>query len=381
MGTGRKISTTEEQLYCQTRPVNQNENSIEVVAAKPLEMWWQEWDKTSLNVETPVLLSCPLTGPLNGPSVVSVVTQPCDDPSNGFYLKQSYLSKKYDRIFTICVKNLKFENDITTNLIEWIETNKLLGANMIDIYIDKITKESEKILLYYRSQGHVRLFQVPISNKNERKLWQSRRDHMITYNDCLYRNIAESKYIIPLDIDEILVPKLSYTWPQLLKRLTHQGWDPEHYSAILVRNVFFFEFMQGIHNYKYNSHTIKNNIYIKRDDVRIGKDDNITSIRIELIDGKNIFNNSFKKDDDDDKAHYYESECGERLPVPKLASHIISSATISPIGHYSKSFMLTKKVLTAFNHYPLASLGTAGIAGWSAPFNEVQVNHYKVKLF
>ncbi|CAH2096160.1 unnamed protein product [Euphydryas editha] len=370
---GRNISS-EKPLFCQTRSMNENEYSVEVVAAKPLEIWWNGWDRSSSHVLTPLLLSCPLTEPLSGPSVISIVTEPCDDPSNGFYITKLRPYNRYERTFTICVKDLNFQKDISQNLVEWIETNKLLGADIIDMYIDDLSKESEDVLLRYRSEGYVRLFQVPIKNKNNRSLWQRRRDHILTYNDCLYRNIIESKYIVPLDVDEVLLPKIAYTWSGLLKRLEFQGWDSNQYSAILVRNVFFFSFMQGIHNYKPSNHTNESKIYIKRDDVRIVTDENLVLQEIELV--TDTSSNKYSLNYEYDHSQY-KSDCDKDVPIPKLASHIVSSAVISPTGHYSKSFMLTKRVLTAFNHYPLASLGTAGIAGWSAPFTEVQLNHYK----
>ncbi|XP_047991455.1 uncharacterized protein LOC125230361 [Leguminivora glycinivorella] len=373
---GRNI-LTELPLFCQTRSLN-SEESVEVVAAKPLEIWWHEWDSTTSEIETPLLLSCPLTEALNGPSTVSIVTQPCDDPTNAFALKSYSRDMNYKRTFTICVKDMKFENDVSQNLVEWIETNKILGVDMIDMYIDSITKECENILFYYRDLGYVRLFQVPIKHKLERSLWQRRRDHIITYNDCLYRNIRESEYIIPLDVDEIVLPKEVLTWPELLSRLSIRGWDPSQYSAIMIQNAFFFDFMQGLNKYKAKKLSYNNSkIYIKRDDVRIKDAEYLEEI--ELIDYENRIDNEVIDIKDTDKELYdmYKEKCGKELVVPKLVRHIVRSAVISPKGSYSKSFMLTRKVLTAFNHYPLASLGSAGFLGWSAPFSEVQLNHYK----
>lgn len=356
------------------------EDSVEVVAAKPMEIWWHKWDVTSSDVETPLMLSCPLTDTLYGPSAVSVVTQPCDDPTNAFLLEPSH--NKYKRTFTMCVKDMNFNKEMSQNLIEWIETNKLLGVDMVDMYIDSISKDSENVLMHYQNQGLVRLFHVPIKYKPERSLWQRRRDHIITYNDCLYRNIVESEFVVPLDVDEIILPKIATTWPGLIKRLADKGWDPIQNSAILVHNVFFFDFMQDVHKYKYKSnHTNKSKMYVKRDDVRIQTVNNVDIGEIELIDDTNNLNNEVIYNSDVDIKLYdeYKSRCGKDLPVPKLAKHIVSSAVVSPIGYYSKSLMLTSKVLTAFNHYPLASLGADGFAGWSAPLSEVQLNHYKVR--
>ncbi|KAJ0176603.1 hypothetical protein K1T71_007782 [Dendrolimus kikuchii] len=363
-------------LYCQTRSQNSYEESLEVVTAKPLEIWWHEWDTLSAEIDSPLLLSCPLTESLFNTAIVSIVTEPCENPTNSFIINP-VKRNRYKRKFTICVKDMNFNEDISQYLIEWIETNKILGADIIDIYVDNVSKDIEAVLSYYRDKNQLRLFNVPTKYKPDRTFWQRRRDHIITYNDCLYRNMEESEFIIPIDIDEIVLPKIATTWSELISRLTNLGWSPIEHSSIMIRNVFFFEFMQKRVTLQPEDLTVHENItYVKRDDVRIDNDARFNNNEIkspvfnlsnEVIDVKihNKFNDKYK------------TTCGIEFPKPKLLSHFISSAKISPIGHYSKSFMLTKRVLTAFNHYPLASLGAIGISGWSAPFNEVQLNHYK----
>lgn len=374
MFTGHNLSR-EEPLYCQTRVLNPFEDTVEVVAAKPLEIWYSKWDVSSLGLETPLLLSCPLTEPLHGPSIVSVVTQPCDDPTNAFYIEPSS-PKKYERNFTICVKDMNFKKDISQSLVEWIETNRLLGVEKIDIYIDKLVKESENVLLHYRDQGYVRLFNVPIKYKPEWNLWQSRKHHVISYNDCLYRNLRESEFVIPLDIDEIILPKIAETLPQLVKRLKKAGWKSSH---ILIRNVFFFGFMQGVEKYQQT----KNDMYIKRDDVRIKRDESLVVDEIELV-GDTIRNEVIDYSVlDEDLRDVYKSRCKRDLPIPKLVQYVVRSAVVSPVRYYSKSLMLTRSVLTAFNHYPLHALSSSTIddGGWAAPLSEVQLNHYKVRKY
>ncbi|GBP84873.1 hypothetical protein EVAR_65270_1 [Eumeta japonica] len=375
----RKLSSN-ETLYCQTRPQNVQDTSIEVVAAKPIEIWWHKWDPSSEDVETPLLLSCPLTEPLLGPSIVSVVTQPCNDPFNAFLLTP-YGDTKHKKNFTVCVKDMNFEKDISENLVEWIETNKLLGADGIDMYVEKVKENVEEVIEYYRKTNFVRLFQIPIGSNN-RSLWQRRRDHLISYNDCLYRNIHETKFVIPLDIDEIILPKIAHNWSELIKRLEKTDWDPSRDSAILIQNVFFFDFMQSL--YKYNHTNVqphKTKIYIKRDDVRLGN-----AKRAEFL-GYNSVNSSEDTVSNEimdvdiapesvttDKRS---QGCGKDVSVPRSVRHVVRSAAVSPVGHYTKSLMLTQLVLTAFNHYPLASRGGLTFAAWTAPFSEVQLNHYK----
>lgn len=346
-----------------------------MVTAKPLEIWFYKWDATSREVDTPLLLSCPLTDSLYSPSIVSIVTQPCEDATNAFSVDplQHNTAK---RKFTICVKDMNFDKDMSRNVIEWIETNRLLGVDIIDMYIDKLSKETAAVLQNYRDRGLVRLYSVPIRNKEYKTLWQRRRDHVITYNDCLYRNIMETEFIIPLDVDEIILPKKSGNLAQLIINLSENyGWDETQYSAMMIRNVFFFDFLQGVNKKTKQMNLSK--IYTKRDDVRIKAQENLDisevgyldSINNEVIDDKEKI--VLEKDS-------YKMRCRAELPVPKIGKHFIRSALVSPIGSYTKCLMVASKVLTAFNHYPLANLGAAGLAYWPAPFAEVQLNHYKV---
>ncbi|CAG5046057.1 unnamed protein product [Parnassius apollo] len=340
---GRNISAG-KPLYCQTRSFNSSEDSIEVVAAKPLEMWWHEWDTASSTVETPFLLSCPLTDSLYDLSVVSIVTEPCEDPGNAFVLKPQKKLTEYKRTFTICVKDMNFNKNMAQNLIEWIETNKILGVDLIDVYIDEISEETQNVLLRYKDQG----------------------------------NLAESEYIVPLDVDEILLPKIAFNLSELLRRLRKFGWNPKKYSSILVQNVFFFDFMQGVHKYKFFKNVFnKSKMYVKRDNVRINEAINMDVEKIELEDDSNTLTMTELDNLDKENLNKYGIKCKRKIPIPKLSQNIIRSALVSPVGYYSKSMMLTRRVLTAFNHYPLTNLGMTGFAGWSAPFSEVQLNHYK----
>ncbi|CAG5046064.1 unnamed protein product [Parnassius apollo] len=236
---------------------------------------------------------------------------------------------------------MNFNKKITQNLIEWIETNRILGVDLVDVYIDEISEEIQNVLLRYKDQG----------------------------------NLAESEYIVPLDVDEILLPKIAFNLSELLRRLRSYGWNPKEYSAILVQNVFFFDFMQGVHKYKFfKNDSNKSKIYVKRDNVRINDAINMNVEKIELEDDSNSLSMT---DLDKENLNKYGIKCKRKIPIPKLSQNIIRSALVSPVGYYSKSMMLTRRVLTAFNHYPLTNLGMKGFAGWSAPFSEVQLNHYK----
>ena len=38
-------------------------------------------------------------------------------------------------------------------------------------------------------------------------------------NDCFYRNIHKYKYLVPLDVDEVIVPVKADHWPQMMDQI------------------------------------------------------------------------------------------------------------------------------------------------------------------
>lgn len=74
----------------------------------------------------------------------------------------------------------------------------------------------------------------------ERRIWQKRRYELIVYNDCLYRNLR-SRFVVPLDVDEIIVPLKARTWHQVLDMAfaTHEGLE-RGFASFCVANAYYF---------------------------------------------------------------------------------------------------------------------------------------------
>lgn len=145
------------------------------------------------------------------------------------------------------------------------------------------------------------------------KVWQKRKEELISYNDCLYRNIRDSKFILPLDIDEIIVPKDFYDWRLFLDNLHQTSPDLfSEYASLSVRNSYFL------------------------------KDFEETSER-----GSIFFFKYLKR------------------------------SLFSPKWESGKSFILTDNSLTVFNHYVLEVLRPGIRRTYFLPVEKVQMNHYR----
>lgn len=153
----------------------------------------------------------------------------------------------------VCVKPLHFAEDISRKLIAWIEMNKLLGADSIEMYVGDVHSRTWKVLQWYMSRADdiVHVHKYTSLTELVSGVWQRRRDELISYNDCLYRNIRTSRFILPVDIDEIIVPRRVYTWRQLLSRFfTSESLLLNEYASFLVRNAYFMDqFTDTKHRY------------------------------------------------------------------------------------------------------------------------------------
>lgn len=145
------------------------------------------------------------------------------------------------------------------------------------------------------------------------RVWQKRKNELISYNDCLYRNIYTSHFVIPLDVDEIIVPRkhrslldffteLKQASPQLL----------DDFASLSVRNAYFLRQFPQVQN--------KETVFFLK--------------------------------------------------------HIVRS-DYSPKWESGKSFISTKNALTVFNHYALHVLRPGLRNTHFLPTDLVQMNHYR----
>lgn len=302
-----------------------------MVKATRTAIWAAEWDEGDQFTFNPVLISCVLPQDLK-PNFIKMNAQPCAATK----ILSVYFPKKAkikDYLVTVCVKPLNFAKDISKRLMEWIEINKILGAHRIEVFVKKVHKNVKRILEFYsnhRKDLSVELYEdvedylgdlvfygdasaVSGDELSKRKVWQKRRNELITYNDCLYRNLHSSHFIIPLDIDEIIVPKTYYTWKETLSYLFNSRPNlQEEYASFSVRNAYFLE--------------------------------------------------EFTRTPRKGPAFFFE--------------YFIRSG-FSDEGESGKSFVSTANTLTVFNHYAFEALRPGVRRTYFVPESVFQMNHYK----
>ena len=117
-------------------------------------------------------------------------------------------------------------------LVEWIELNRILGAEKFNIYVESCAPNVQDILRYYNEIGIVEVIQwpLPVERKDIHYFGQ-----VVALQDCLYRNKEASEYIVNVDLDEFIIPhtKDVFTWKGIVNNTDAKS------RSFIFRNTFF----------------------------------------------------------------------------------------------------------------------------------------------
>ncbi|RXN18390.1 glycosyltransferase family 92 -like protein [Labeo rohita] len=146
---------------------------------------------------------------------------------------------KYD--FTVCISTLFGNYNNVLQFAQAIEMYKLLGVQHVVIYKTSCGPDLEKLLKHYETEGMMEIVSWPIEQfLNPSSGWnfqQHKGDvhyygQLATLNECIYRHMYQSKYVLLNDIDEIIMPYKHDNLSSLMKYLE---------SAHPRESVFIFE--------------------------------------------------------------------------------------------------------------------------------------------
>lgn len=198
--------------------------------------WPRKWGANRKGSE-PVFIICqnPLAPYNLVPSSISVLESQCDIATNNLKVidnSQKFYEKKN---FGVCARLYHYEhfND-TLKLVEWIEHVLILGADKIIFHIIDVHPKILKVLKFYQVQEKVKIERMTIpdellkENIHSRNVYarmQTVQNQMIALNDCLYKYMYDFNFLVPLDIDELIVPSRNEdkTWGDILDRVIVKG--------------------------------------------------------------------------------------------------------------------------------------------------------------
>ena len=195
--------------------------------------------------------SCPgRLGSSEPPYAVSLLRDVCDvTPPNVLQVTRPPTSRSSHVNFTVCVTPLNFRYNNYQQLVEMIEVNRLFGADHFVFYNYSSGPFVRTFLDAYRRDGLVTV--VPWSLPLTVEVWPPKKGvvqdihyfaQLAALNDCLYRCLGRSSFVVFTDLDEILVPRAHSDWSSMLDAVSERyrpGPSSPFPGVYVVRSSFF----------------------------------------------------------------------------------------------------------------------------------------------
>lgn len=190
------------------------------------------------------------------PYSVSLVTDRCQaSPSNELRVQFTQMpSQPPQRNFTVCVTPLNKAYNNPEQLVEMIEVNRMFGAQRFVFYNHTTGTDILPYLRSYQEDGLVEVipWQLPVTSDpwpDDPKIVPEVHYYgqLAALNDCLYRNMLVSRFVVFTDLDELVVPRGGHaTWAEVLEAATRKELGNPPFDrtqafpgAYVIQNTFF----------------------------------------------------------------------------------------------------------------------------------------------
>ncbi|XP_054894655.1 uncharacterized protein LOC129365466 [Poeciliopsis prolifica] len=147
--------------------------------------------------------------------------------------------------FTVCISSLFGDYNNVLQFAQTLEMYRLLGVNRVVIYNTSCGPDLDRLLQSYSQEGFVEIVSWPIDKyMNPSRGWlfsESGGDihyfgQLTTLNECIYRSMERSRYVLLNDIDEIIMPYQHDNLKSLMDELQKQHSDV---GVFLIENHIF----------------------------------------------------------------------------------------------------------------------------------------------
>ena len=171
---------------------------------------------------------CKLQDTIAIPYAVSIVPEPCRKPKNSLLILNR-LSNTNKGQHALCLPLVYGKWDSPLPFIESLELHRILGVQKVTMYLKEDIPILNPVIHHYINTGFLEVVIWKIPNLPCSYFFQR-----AALNDCLYRNMNNFKFVAVNDVDEVLVPRMTDTWPELMSII-----DRPDRGAFLFQHVYF----------------------------------------------------------------------------------------------------------------------------------------------
>ncbi|XP_040915877.1 uncharacterized protein LOC121196807 [Toxotes jaculatrix] len=147
--------------------------------------------------------------------------------------------------FTVCISNLFGDYNNVLQFAQTLEMYRLVGVDRVVIYNTSCGPDLDRLLHSYSQEGFVEMVPWPIDkHMNPSRGWlfsQHGGDmhyfgQLATLNECIYRSMDRSRYVLLNDIDEIIMP---YQHDDLMSVMNTLQQQHPNAGVFLIENHIF----------------------------------------------------------------------------------------------------------------------------------------------
>lgn len=137
------------------------------------------------------------------------------------FLDVHYQSPKsfFEHELTVCILPIFGGSTNMDLLAEFLAYYDTIGTNSFIFYDVSMTKD-EKQFINMVSQAGINITIIPWTVQNATKFSRRRILEIASVQHCIFRNRGKTKYILPIKIDEFLVPRQHFSLTELMNELS-----------------------------------------------------------------------------------------------------------------------------------------------------------------
>lgn len=154
--------------------------------------------------------------------------QSCLQPSPWIPVIQNLQNRSNKISFGVCYSPL-YQADDAQFIIESIEMKRILGAELITVYIHHASRKVWNVLKQYSKEGVVDVMNSTLPVLDSQVYYHAQ---MLFIQECGYRNMFRIKYLFFGDFDEVVVPQKHQNWHQMMADL-----DQESIGGFIFKHV------------------------------------------------------------------------------------------------------------------------------------------------
>ncbi|XP_050401585.1 uncharacterized protein LOC126818293 [Patella vulgata] len=233
--------------------------------------------------------------------------------------------------FAVCFPAVTSKYNNIFELVQTVEMARILGAQKFYIYDHGAPPEIRRILHLYRQQGLFEVIEWKLPVFEIHYFGQ-----LVAVNDCLYRNVGITKYVLFMDLDEMVIPRQHSTWLEMMKVLDKEKGG---YSTFYFQMSYF--------------HKEWEDVYDRLEQFKLNQTELVKKFRIQLL-------SKIWREEQIQKVKYRSKYFVRPEKVETLAIHVVYT-------YRDRSrFNAVDPKIAIVQHYRLRGNHPARVLDWSA---------------